>query len=59
VRTTRMLDVVGVPLQPQKNHHGRKCAFFASYQWFICNTAKLTPLALRRSTFYAALALHV
>jgi hypothetical protein len=59
VRTTRMVDVLGVPLQLQKVHHCRKCAFFASYQWFICNTAKLTPPALRCGTFYAALALHV
>jgi len=59
VRTTRMADVVGVPLQLQKDHHGRECVFFASYQWLICNTAKLTPPTLRRSTFYAALALHV
>jgi hypothetical protein len=54
-----MADVVEVPLHLQKDHHGRKCCFFASYQWFICNTAELTPLALRRSTFYAAVALHV
>jgi hypothetical protein len=54
-----MPDVVGVPLHLQKDHHGRECDFFASYQWFICNTAELTPPALRRSTFYAALALHV
>jgi len=27
VRTTRMADVVGVPLQLQKDHHGRECVF--------------------------------
>jgi len=54
-----MADVVEVPLQPQKKHHWRECAFFASYQWFICNTAKLTPPTLHCSTLYAALALHV
>jgi len=59
VRTTRMVDVLEVPLQLQKDHHCRECAFSASYQWFICNAAKLTPPAPHCSTFYAALALHV